>query len=298
MATGAPIKIRDITNHVCWSDQIYGLDSREAPILTFARNGNAAPKPGKEANTYTKTVVKKVDWRADYIVQYVPLSTPTPLQPKLLGKLVSLVSIYPKEGRSRQFVNPSRPLLWDIDRWPDAVMMREVFWFVDPPILKNVVSNELFHSMSSNSRNRLGEPGPELYEAIKEMEVVPVLDLYRSETALEYLRSQVEPVASMQVVASRRTDKAGYVYALSLREHPGLLKIGSAFDPQLRALNLSTGIPTDFTIEDAVLFEDCRAAERLIHAALSGDRHRPDREWFRCDAPRFRDVALKTPGGI
>jgi hypothetical protein len=296
MTTGAPIKISNITDRVRWSDQIYGLDPRESPMLTFARNGQKSLKTGKEAKTYIKTVVAKLDWRNDYVVQYIPLSTPNPRQPELLGKLVSIVSIYPKEGRSRQFVDQSKPLLWDIDRWPDAVMMREAFLFIDPPILKDIVSSELFRSISSDARNRLGEPGPALYEAIRDMEVEPVLDLYRSETALEYLRSQVEETPSMQVVASRRTGKAGYVYALSLSEHPGLLKIGSAFDPQLRALNLSTGIPTDFKIVDAVLFEDCRYAERSIHDALNGDRHRPDREWFRCDAARFRDIALKTPG--
>lgn len=45
-------------------------------------------------------------------------------------------------------------------------------------------------------------------------------------------------------------------------------------------------------------FEDCRTAERAIHTVLVGDRHRPDKEWFRCDQGRFRDIALKTPGAI
>lgn len=52
-----------------------------------------------------------------------------------------------------------------------------------------------------------------------------------------------------------------------------MLKIGSAFDPHVRALNMSTGIPTDFVIEDAVLFEDCRTAECAIHTILVGERH-------------------------
>lgn len=298
MTTGAPLKISDITDRVRWSDQVYGLGSREAPMLTFARKDQGTLKPGKQPTTYTKTVLSKVDWKTDYVVQYIPISTPNPRQPELVGKLVSLVSIYPKEGPSRSFVDPDKEVEWDIDRWPDAVMMREVFWFVDPPVLKNIISPELFGSLTSNSRNRLGEPGPELYEVIKDMEVVPVLDLYRSETALNFLNGVVAQNPSMQVVANRRTGKAGYVYALSLKEHPGLLKIGSAFDPQVRALNMSTGIPTDFVIEDAVLFEDCRTAERAIHTVLVGDRHRPDREWFRCDPSRFRDIALKTPGAI
>ncbi len=267
-------------------------------MLTFARNKQTTLRPGKQPTTYTKIVLSKVDWKNDYVVQYIPITTPNPREPELVGKLVSLVSIYPVEGPSRSFVDPAKEVAWDIDRWPDAVMMREVFWFVDPPVLKQIISQELFGSMTSHSRNRLGEPGPELYDAIQGMEVVPVLDLYRSETALNYLNGVVAQNPSMQVVANRRTDKAGYVYALSLKEHPGLIKIGSAFDPQLRALSMSTGIPTDYVIEDAVLFEDCRTAERAIHTVLVGDRHRPDREWFRCDPSRFRDIALKTQGAV
>lgn len=130
MTTGAPLKISDITDKVRWSDQVYGLGSREAPMLTFARKNQGTLKPGKQPTTYTKTVLSKVDWKTDFIVQYIPISTPEPRQPELVGKLVSMVSIYPVEGPSRSFVDPDKEVAWDIDRWPDAVMMREVFWFV------------------------------------------------------------------------------------------------------------------------------------------------------------------------
>lgn len=289
--TAAPIKVRDITDHIAWTDQIYGRGSREAPIVTFAR-------PERQTDSYTKTALKKVDWRRDYIVQYVPLSTPDPRQPDLVGKLVSLVSIYPKEGRTRDFINPNEAPDWDVDRWPDAIMMREVFWFVDPPVLKDILPAASFKAISSDARNRLGEPGPELYAAIKDMEIGPVLDLYRSATALEYLRSAVEPNPTMQVVANRRGGKAGYVYALSLPEYPGVLKIGSAFDPSVRVSGLSTAVPSDFTIEDAVLFDDCRTAELEMHRRLASVRSRPDREWFRCTQAEFRASAALVPGRV
>lgn len=289
--TAAPITVGTITDHISWTDQIYGRGSREAPIVTFAR-------PERQTDSYTKTALKKVDWKRDYIVQYIPLSTPEPRQPDLVGKLVSLVSIYPKEGRTRDFINPDKTPDWDVERWPDAIMMREVFWFSDPPVLKDILPASSFKAISSDARNRLGEPGPELYEAIKDMEVEPVLDLYRSRTALEYLRTAVEPNPAMQVVANRRTGKAGYVYALSLPEYPGVLKIGSAFDPSVRVCGLSTAVPSDFTIEDAILFEDCRSAELEMHRRLAAVRHRADREWFRCTQAEFRATAATIPGRV
>jgi hypothetical protein len=278
------LRVRDITEQIRFSDQIYGRGSREAPVLTFARNAGAA-------TSYTKTALSKLQWPSDYIIQYIPQTAPKPRDEALVGKLVSLVSIYPKEGRTVDFLDPERTPGWDVGRWPDAIMLREVFWFVDPPELKPLLTAEAFAKMTSHSRNRLGEPPPELYEAIRDLQITPILDLYRSPVALQYLRDAVEPNPSMQVVANRRTGKAGYVYALSLPEFPGFLKIGSAFDPGLRARGLSTAIPTDFTIQSAVFFEDCRVAERAIHTHLDLHRHRLDREWFRCSLDDFHDAA-------
>lgn len=102
----------------------------------------------------------------------------------------------------------------------------------------------------------------------------------------------------MQVVANRRTGKAGYVYALSLPEYPGVLKIGSAFDPSVRVCGLSTAVPSDFTIEDAILFDDCRSAELEMHRRLAAVRHRADREWFRCTQAEFRATAATIPGRV
>lgn len=299
MTTGAPLKISDITDKVRWSDQVYGRGSQEAPMLTFARSKRVHQKPGKQPTTYTKK-----PYCQRLIGSPTTSSNISPYRPPIPVNLNSSASSF-RSCRSIPWkAHPGASSIrkgvpsWDIDRWPDAVMMREVFWFVDPPILREIVSSELFGAMTSNSRNRLGEPGPELYEAIKYLEVAPVLDLYRSQTAMDYLKGVIEQQQSMQVVANRRTDRAGYVYALSLREYPGLLKIGSAFDPHLRAMSMSTGIPTDFVIEDAVLFEDCRKAERDIHVVLATERHRHDREWFRCEPAHFREIALRTPGAV
>ncbi len=287
----APLRVGDLTDRVRFSDQIYGRGSRDAPVLTFARSAGAS-------TSYTKAALSKLDWKSDYIVQYVPQTTPAPRDEALVGKLVSLVSIYPKEGPTRDFLDPEQTPDWDVDRWPDAIMLREVFWFVDPPELKPLIGAAAFAKMTSHSRNRLGEPPPELYEALKDLEVRPILDLYRSPEALRYLQEVVEPNPSMQVVANRRTGKAGYVYVLTVPEFPGFLKIGSAFDPGLRARGLSTAIPTDFTILTAVFFEDCRAAERAIHTHLLAHRHRPDREWFRCELYHFHEASTAHAAGL
>lgn len=286
----ASLYVRDITDRIRFSDQISGRGSREAPILTFARNHRAS-------TSYTKTALAKLDWKSDYIIQYMPITAPGPRDEELVGRLVAIVSVYPKEGPTRDFLDPNKAPSWDVERWPDAIMLREVFWFVEPPELKPLLDAEAFSRMTSHARNRLGEPPAELYEAIKNLEIKPILDLYRSPSALRYLHEVVEPNPSMQVVANRRTGKAGYVYALSLPEYPGFLKIGSAFDPSLRARGLSTAIPNDFTIASAVFFDDCRNAERSIHSYLASCRHRLDREWFRCELNDFHNAALSVSKG-
>lgn len=55
MATGAPIRVGDLTDRIRFTDQIYGLGTRVAPVLTFARRDG-------QRESYTKTAISKLDW--------------------------------------------------------------------------------------------------------------------------------------------------------------------------------------------------------------------------------------------
>jgi hypothetical protein len=146
-----------------------------------------------------------------------------------------------------------------------------------------------FHALTSSARGRLGRPGKWLWESLKDCEIVPVPNLYRSPLAQQYLQ-QREQKGTVPVVANRRTDKGGYVYALQLPEYPDCIKIGSAYDVSMRIATLSTAVPTDFGCAARVAFEDCRCAELLVHQHLQACRVRDDREWFRCTVDRFHSV--------
>lgn len=75
----------------------------------------------------------------------------------------------------------------------------------------------------------------------------------------------------------------GWVYVLSNRAMPGLLKIGySLKDPDLRARELEqTGVPHPFTVEYELLTIEPREIEQGVHHILHEKRER--KEWFRCD---------------
>lgn len=75
----------------------------------------------------------------------------------------------------------------------------------------------------------------------------------------------------------------GYVYVLSNRSMPGVLKIGKTTQaPELRCKQLSdaTGVPLPFEIEYYALVPDCNSAERWVHDELAELRCSPNREFF------------------
>lgn len=78
----------------------------------------------------------------------------------------------------------------------------------------------------------------------------------------------------------------GYLYILSNKSMPGLLKIGRTDRrPETRAKELTsaTGVPLAFEIEFSVLVYDSIAAERFVHGSLEakGLRFSLNREFFR-----------------
>jgi len=74
----------------------------------------------------------------------------------------------------------------------------------------------------------------------------------------------------------------GWVYVITNRALPGLVKIGySTKDPSLRADELNhTGCPTPYVVEYDVLVIDPREFEQKIHASLHEVIE--GKEWFRC----------------
>ena len=76
----------------------------------------------------------------------------------------------------------------------------------------------------------------------------------------------------------------GWIYCLSNRCMPGILKIGQTKgDPLNRADQLyTTGVPVPFTVEISVLTDNHEKKERIIHSLLEKNHSRvnPKREFF------------------
>lgn len=275
------MKVKDVTNEIKFTDQIYGLGHHLAPVISF-------PKGNRVNSSYTATALKKIHWQSDYIAQYIPYNSPQANAGDVAGKIGALVSIYPKEGLTRDYVSEKAWSSFNLKRWPHAIMLREVFYFKDPLVLKEIYSDH--KHLTTDARGRLGFPTPELYTILAEQEIYPVHNLYRSYAALKYISEVIENNKSMQIVANRRTGKAGYIYALSLPQFPGWLKIGSAFDVSSRICGLSTSIPVDFECMADSFSEDCRMLERKVHQVLDQHRIRKDREWFNCSIDFFYEA--------
>ena len=93
-------------------------------------------------------------------------------------------------------------------------------------------------------------------------------------------------------------DMKGYVYILSNKSMPGLLKIGkTTTSPAQRMAELhSTGVPTPFELELAVEVSDCDVSEREVHALLDTKRVMTHREFFRISVRKAIDQILSILG--
>jgi hypothetical protein len=79
---------------------------------------------------------------------------------------------------------------------------------------------------------------------------------------------------------------AGWVYILSTREIPDLLKIGQttrSVEDRIREINRATGVAIPFGVRCCWRVSDPLKAENVIHSALHHWRIRGDREFFRID---------------
>ncbi|WP_273280925.1 GIY-YIG nuclease family protein [Pseudooceanicola atlanticus] len=77
----------------------------------------------------------------------------------------------------------------------------------------------------------------------------------------------------------------GYVYILSNKHMPGILKIGrTTGEVEARAQALyQTGVPSPFSVEFEIYTPDCVKAESDAHAYLQNHRVSSSREFFQCE---------------
>jgi hypothetical protein len=95
--------------------------------------------------------------------------------------------------------------------------------------------------------------------------------------------------------AREATDKRGFVYCITNPAWPAHCKVGRAFDPEARLRGYQTGCPErDYELKYAVYFEDCHAAEKLIHDTLAD--YKAEGEWFRI-LPSTAEHVLDEIGG-
>lgn len=79
---------------------------------------------------------------------------------------------------------------------------------------------------------------------------------------------------------------AGWIYVLSSRELPDLLKVGMttrSVEERAREINAATGVAVPFGVRRCWCVSDPAAAEKVAHERLSSWRVRGDREFFRAD---------------
>jgi cold shock CspA family protein len=76
----------------------------------------------------------------------------------------------------------------------------------------------------------------------------------------------------------------GWIYILSTREHPDILKIGMtrrSVERRVKEINSATGVLVPFSASKVFRVTDAAVAERSIFDRLKPYRIRPDREYFR-----------------
>ncbi|MEU5725004.1 GIY-YIG nuclease family protein [Micromonospora sp. NPDC047738] len=78
----------------------------------------------------------------------------------------------------------------------------------------------------------------------------------------------------------------GYIYILSTREQPTVLKIGftdRSVEERVKEINRATGVMIPFGVRALWAVRGARAVEGALHALLADYRVRPDREFFQLD---------------
>lgn len=103
--------------------------------------------------------------------------------------------------------------------------------------------------------------------------------LLRRAGAVESLRSFLESRSGQQPVKPG----TGYVYILSTRTSPQLLKIGyteRAVEQRLKEINSATGVAEPYGVRAVWTVQNAPEVEKAVHEALARYRIRADREFF------------------
>jgi hypothetical protein len=292
------LRVRDLTDHLGWLDQVYGNNLEDAPVLSF-------PRGNRTSASVALTLLKELNWRRDFVVQYLPQSSQTKRYAPLRGKLVSLVAFYDFEGDHRDYIDPAGTYEHDMEQWPDVAPLREAYRFIVPPDFDESIDPN-WRTLVQTARGRLGRLSTGVYDALKDLEVMPVLNMYRSPKLMDDLARREALITErggasyMDITMSRSTERGGWVYALALPAYPGHVKIGHCMNVDCRRAQLSTSVPEDFAVLRAVYFPERAEAERAMHKALADKRVRGDREWFAVDqddlAATFHDVGRRLGG--
>jgi T5orf172 domain len=82
----------------------------------------------------------------------------------------------------------------------------------------------------------------------------------------------------------------GYIYVLSTREQPRILKIGytdRSVEERVKEINRATGVVIPYGVRAVWAVQHAQTVEAELHARLAAYRIRKDREFFNID---FRDA--------
>ena len=94
----------------------------------------------------------------------------------------------------------------------------------------------------------------------------------------------------------KQKTQQGYIYILSNKSFPNIIKIGSTMrDPVIRANELSdTSVPFPYHVEYKILTINCEILEKIVHNKLSKHRVDLEREFFNCSIKNAIDIIEET----
>jgi hypothetical protein len=279
------LKIKDVVSGKLFMDMAFGSDIRDYPMVAFSKGQYKNILSSQvELNKY----LKNNGLNENGVLRYVTKNSKFPGQEKFRGKFTHLLKLANFVGESRDFAVSDRDAAW-LERWPNAIPVIQAYELSYPVDPKSVFDPP--KAFQLNSRNKLRDLSELTTEKLKNLEILPILDLEFTKKAQEKIFASMEEISkSTEYSASRSNQISGYVYALKLERFDELLKIGRSVAPQARALELSTGAPRILKVAFAEPFQNCIDAERKIHGILENKCFDRDREWFKCSLADLKDA--------
>jgi cold shock CspA family protein len=125
-----------------------------------------------------------------------------------------------------------------------------------------------------------------LYELRKAVQTTAVIDVAKLRHASQNLGAITYLSYFLDEASISEDEGTGFLYILSTRELPDILKIGRTVrtpEKRVNEINAATGVIIPFGVRCAWRVKDPVKAEREIHALLDEWRIRGDREAFRID---------------